>query len=80
MLSILGTGMRLSASRSFGTVVAVGIVTGAPGLGSALGFANSGANYPRIFSYVIVMGIVGVLIYSSFTSLENRFLNWRRTV
>jgi ABC-type nitrate/sulfonate/bicarbonate transport system permease component len=79
-LSILGTGMRLSASRAFGTVVAAGLITGAPGLGSALGFANSSSNYPRVFSYVIVMGTVGVLIYSAFTLIENKFFHWRRTV
>lgn len=79
-LSILGTGMRLSASRAFGTVVAAGLITGSPGLGSALGFANSASNFPRVFSYVVVMGIVGVLIYSSFTLMENKFIHWRRIV
>jgi len=79
-LSILGTGMRLSASRAFGTVVAAGLITGSPGLGSALGFANSSSNYPRVFSYVIVMGVVGVLIYSCFTLIENKFFHWRSIV
>jgi ABC-type nitrate/sulfonate/bicarbonate transport system permease component len=77
MISTLGTGMRLSASRAFGTVIAAGIITGSPGLGSAMGAAASSANYPRVFSYVIVMGIVGTFIYSGFTFLENRLFRWR---
>lgn len=80
IVMILGTGMRLSASRAFGTVVAAGIITGSPGLGSAMGFANSASDYPRVFSYVIVMGIVGILIYSLFTFVENSLFHWRRIV
>jgi ABC-type nitrate/sulfonate/bicarbonate transport system permease component len=80
MISTLGTGMRLSASRAFGTVIAAGIITGSPGLGSAMGAAASSANYPRVFSYVIVMGIVGTFIYSGFTFLENKLFRWRVTV
>ena len=80
MISTLGTGMRLSASRAFGTVIAAGIIVGSPGLGSAMGAAASSANYPRVFSYVIVMGIVGTLIYSGFTFLESKLFRWRVTV
>jgi len=80
MISILGTGMRLSASRAFGTVVAAGIITGSPGLGSAMGAAAASTNYPRVFSYVLVMGIVGTLIYSGFSFFENRLFRWRTTV
>ena len=80
MISTLGSGMRLSASRAFGTVIAAGIITGSPGLGSAMGAAVSSSNYPRVFSYVIVMGIVGTVIYSGFTFLENKFFRWRVTV
>ena len=79
-VSIAGTGMRLSASRSFGTIVASGIVAGTPGLGSALLIAESSGNYPRTFSYVIVMGIVGSLIYAGFTKLENQLIHWRISV
>jgi len=80
MISILGTGMRLSASRAFGTVVAAGIITGSPGLGSAMGAAAASTNYPRVFSYVLVMGIVGTFIYSGFSFFENRLFRWRSTV
>jgi ABC-type nitrate/sulfonate/bicarbonate transport system permease component len=80
MISTLGSAMRLSSARAFGTVIAAGIIVGGPGLGSAMGEAASGGNYLRIFSYAITMGIVGVLNYSGFTFLENKLFRWRTTV
>lgn len=76
-VSLLGTGMRLCASRAFGTVVAAGIVAGTPGLGSRLYLAQANADTNRVFSYVFVMGITGVLIYSSFTAVEKRLFKWK---
>ena len=80
IFSILGTAMRLSSSRAFATVVAAGILTGTPGLGSSLGLASSSANNLRVFSYVIIMGLVGIVIYSLFTLIENRFSHWQRVI
>ncbi len=76
-ISIVGTGLRLSASRAFGTVIAAGIVAGTPGLGSKLFLAEAAANYPRVFSYVFVMGIAGTLIYGIFSAIEKRLFVWR---
>lgn len=80
MISTLGSAMRLAGARAFGTVIAAGIIVGGPGLGSVMGEAASAGNYLRIFSYAITMGIIGVLIYSGFTYLENKFFRWRTTV
>lgn len=80
MISTLGSGMRLASTRAIGTVIAAGIIVGGPGLGSAMGAAAAGANYPRVFSYAITMGIIGVLNYSGFTYLENKLFRWRTTV
>lgn len=80
MISTVGSGMRLASARAFGTVIAAGIIVGGPGLGSAMGAAASVANQPRVFSFAITMGVVGVLNYSGFTYLENKFFRWRTTV
>jgi ABC-type nitrate/sulfonate/bicarbonate transport system permease component len=79
-ISIVGTGLRLSASRAFGTIVAAGIVAGTPGLGSQMFLAESSANYVRTFSYVVVMGIVGTSVYAIFSAIERKFVVWRVTV
>ena len=79
-ISIAGTGLRLSASRAFGTIIAAGIVAGTPGIGSSLLIAGSNANYPRVFSYVLIMGFVGSWIYALFTILESKLVHWRSAV
>ena len=76
----MSTGFRLSASRAFGTVIASGIIIGTPGLGRDLLFAESNAEYERVFSYVIVLGIVGTSIYSTFNIIESKFIHWRVNV
>jgi len=80
VISIAGTGLRLSASRAFGTVIACGIVIGAPGLGQGLLMAESNAQYERVFSYVIILGLLGTSIYSLFNFLENRLFKWRVSI
>jgi len=80
LFSVVSTGFRLSASRAFGTVIASGIIIGTPGLGRDLLFAESNAEYERVFSYVIVLGIVGTSIYSTFNIIESKFIHWRVNV
>ena len=77
LISVVSTGFRLSASRAFGTVIASGIIIGTPGIGRDLLFAEANAEYERVFSYVIVMGIAGTLIYTLFNLIERRFIHWR---
>jgi len=79
-IALASTGLRLSASRAFGTVVATGIIAGTPGLGLGLLTAETNANNPRLFTYVLVMGVVGVWIYRLFTTIENQLFRWRRSV
>ncbi|MEI9906920.1 MAG: hypothetical protein WDO06_02560 [Actinomycetota bacterium] len=77
-ISIVGTGLRLSASRAFGTVIAARHC----GRNSRIRFQivfwpEAAANYPRVFSYVFVMGIAGTLIYGIFSAIEKRLFVWR---
>jgi len=80
LVSVVSTGFRLSASRAFGTVIAAGIIIGTPGLGRELLFAESNAEYERVFSYVIILGMSGTLIYSFFNFIESKFIHWRVNV
>lgn len=79
-ISLIGSGVRICASRAFGTVIAAGIVAGTPGLGSGLYMAQINGEINRVFAYVIVMGILGTSIYSLFTRIENRLFKWRIAV
>lgn len=77
LISVVSTGFRLTASRAFGTVIASGIIIGTPGIGKDLLYAGANAEYERVFSYVIVMGVIGTLLYSLFNVIERRFIRWR---
>ena len=77
LISVVSTGFRLTASRAFGTVIASGIIIGTPGIGRDLLYAGANAEYERVFSYVIVMGVIGTLLYSLFNFIERRFIRWR---
>ena len=74
---MMGTGLRLTSVIAFGTVIASGLTAGTPGLGSALHLAESSANYPRIYSYVLLLGVIGLLINRVFERLQLRFLQVR---
>lgn len=76
-VALLGTGMRLCASRAFGTVVTAGIVAGTPGFGARLYMAQTNSEIEEVFAYVFVMGVTGVCIYSAFTYFENRLFKWK---
>ena len=80
LISVVSTGFRLSASRAFGTVIASGLIIGTPGLGRELLFAEANAEYQRVFSYVFLLGMSGILIYSFFNFIESRFIHWRVNV
>ena len=80
LISVVSTGFRLSASRAYGTVIASGIIIGTPGIGRDLLFAGANAEYERVFSFVIVLGILGTLIYSLFNIVESKFVRWRVTL
>jgi ABC-type nitrate/sulfonate/bicarbonate transport system permease component len=69
---LLSSGLRLAAELSFGTVVLCGIFMGTPGLGSELYQAESNGNVIQVFSYVVVLGAVGVVLNYLFGKIESK--------
>ena len=68
------TGIQLSASRAYGTVILGGLFIGTPGLGRSLAWARETADYGAMFSYGLLLALLGVLIYELLLNLENRVL------
>lgn len=66
------TGLQLSSSRSYGTVILGGLFIGTPGLGQMLARARDMANFEQMFAYGFFLALVGILIYQLFISLERR--------
>jgi ABC-type nitrate/sulfonate/bicarbonate transport system permease component len=69
-ISNIALGLRLTAVIAYGTVVACGVAAGTPGIGSALLLAEESASHERIFSYVIVMGLTGLILNNLVTQVE----------
>lgn len=71
-ISNIATGLRITAIIAYGTVITCGIAAGTPGIGSSLLLAEEAAGHERIFSYVIVMGVTGIMISRCFDYLQKR--------
>lgn len=76
MLIFLATGVRLSVQRAYGAVVVSGLVIGTPGLGAMLRLAQINADSAGVFALALVMALVGLGLFYSFTSIEQRISPW----
>lgn len=71
------SGLQISASRAYGTVILCGLLIGGPGIGKALSQANDNADFEGIFAYGFIVSVIGVVIFSALARFES-FLkrNW----
>jgi ABC-type nitrate/sulfonate/bicarbonate transport system permease component len=76
ILIFLATGIRLSIQRAYGAVVVSGLVIGTPGLGAMLRLAQINADSAGVFALALVMALVGLGLFYSFASLEQRISPW----
>lgn len=72
----LATGLRISASIALILVVTGEYVVGVPGLGQKVYLAQSGGSYDRVYAWVLVTGLLGLLVSLGFQAVERRVLWW----
>lgn len=72
----LATGLRISSTVALILVVTGQIIMGAPGVGMEINRAREGADVPLMYAYVIIAGLLGLVLNSTFTALERRALHW----
>lgn len=73
----LMSGLQLSVSRAYGTVVLCGLLLGSPGIGKGLKVSREDGDIVALFSYGLILALIGLLIYSIVEVLEKRLLsNW----
>jgi ABC-type nitrate/sulfonate/bicarbonate transport system permease component len=72
----LATGLRISASVALILVVTGEYVGGVPGLGQKVFVAQSGGAYDRVYAWVLVAGLLGLLVNLCFQAVERRYLWW----
>lgn len=72
----IATGLRLSASIALLVVVGTEMVVGLTGLGREIITAQYAGQITRMYSFVFVSGLLGILIAALFTKVERRTLSW----
>jgi ABC-type nitrate/sulfonate/bicarbonate transport system permease component len=76
MTPYLATGLRLSASVALILVVTGEYVVGVDGLGREVFATQSGGAYDRMYAYILVAGVLGLVVNTAFGAAERRVLFW----
>jgi len=74
------TGFRLAAAVALILEITAELVIGVPGLGKAIGVAQSSGAVAATYALVIVVGVIGVLVNISARAVERRVLRWHTSV
>ena len=72
----LATGLRISASIALILVVTGEYVVGVPGLGQKVLIAQSAGAYDRVYAWIVLTGVLGLLVNLAFRAVEQRYLRW----
>ena len=75
-LPYIGTAIRVAAPVALVIAVVAGLLGGGPGLGQSLLLAQLSGNQPRLFAYVLILGVLGIVIQGLAQSAERRLLHW----
>jgi len=74
------TGMRISATTSVLILIAAEMLGASRGLGYALTFYQANMKFPQVYSYIIVMAVIGVVLNFVLEHVEKRSFRWRDEV
>ncbi|WP_433201168.1 ABC transporter permease [Dactylosporangium sp. CS-047395] len=74
------TGFRLAAAVALILEITAELIIGVPGLGKAIGVAQSSGAVAETYALVIVVGVVGVLVNLAARAVERRALRWHVSV
>ncbi len=75
-LPYIGTAIRLAAPTSLIVAVVAGLLGGGPGLGQSLLLAQLSGDQERLFAYVLILGILGLIVQGLSQWGERRLLHW----
>ncbi|NIK36174.1 ABC-type nitrate/sulfonate/bicarbonate transport system permease component [Microbacterium endophyticum] len=79
-LPYIMTGVRLAAAVALILAVTAELVMGIPGIGRQIVFAQSAGDWPTVYAYVVVAGLLGLLVNMAFRLIERRALSWHQSV
>jgi ABC-type nitrate/sulfonate/bicarbonate transport system permease component len=72
----IATGLRLAAAICLLLTISVQIVIAAPGIGQQIVVTSLGGAIAKMYAYIVLAGILGVIINAAFVALERRVLRW----
>jgi ABC-type nitrate/sulfonate/bicarbonate transport system permease component len=75
-LPFIATGLRIASAVALIVTVTSELVIGTPGLGSALILAENGGDVKLTYAYVLATGLLGLVLYMTFSAVERRLLRW----
>lgn len=75
-LPYVATGLRIAASVALIVAVSVELITGAPGLGSAISDAQNALALEKMYALIMASGLLGIVLYLALTRVERHLLHW----
>ena len=75
-LPYIGTAVRVAAPTALIVAVVAGLIGGGPGLGQSLVQTQIAGNQPRLFAYVLVLGLLGLIVQGVSQWGERKLLHW----
>lgn len=79
MLPQLMTGVRIASNTALIFCITAELLMGMEGLGNSLGSADSAGNLPVMYSYIVVIGLLGFGLNSGLLALQRRLLSWHES-
>ncbi len=70
------TGLRVSATIAVVVAVVAELIGGAPGLGQRVSLAQTSADLPTMYAYIIATGLLGLAVNGLFVLLNKPLLFW----
>ncbi|MFE4664655.1 ABC transporter permease [Streptomyces sp. NPDC056716] len=72
----IATGIRIAATMSLLLAIGAELIGGAPGIGRAIALALESGDIPRMYAFVVVSAVLGVLLNLAMVTCERRLLGW----
>jgi ABC-type nitrate/sulfonate/bicarbonate transport system permease component len=79
-LPYIMTGVRLGAAVALILTVTAELLIAVPGIGRVIVFAHSAGDVPKVYAYVVVAGLLGLIVNLLFRVIERRVLSWHQSV
>lgn len=78
-LPFIATGVRIASAIALLLAVGTELIIGAPGLGRAIGIAQSGGAAVRMYAYIVAAGLLGMLLNLALGRVERSVLHWHES-